>query len=258
MDLKLKGKVALVTGVGSQIGFGKGIAATLAAEGCSVIGADVNLDGAEQTVAEIRSAGYEATAVKADVSDTGDVNAMVKTTLAKYGKIDILINNAGTSTVLKPFLETTKEEFDRLIKVNLWGTMSVTRAVVPHMIARKYGRIVNITGGQGLATISLYGASKAGVDSFTRSMAGELLEYGIVVNGVHPGLGNTGLNVLGRGGKMLSEDEENQAEKRFGLGRFCTGEDMGNMIAFLASDVCSYMVGQILFMSAGPKPVSFP
>jgi NAD(P)-dependent dehydrogenase (short-subunit alcohol dehydrogenase family) len=258
MDLKLKGKVALVTGAGSQIGFGKGIAAYLAAEGCNVVCADINLEGAEQTSAEIQASGYKAIAVKADVSDADAVNAMVKTIISKFKKIDILINNAGTSTVLKPFLETTKEEFDKLIKVNLWGTMNVTRAVAPHMIARKYGRIVNITGGQGLATISLYGASKAGVDSFTRSIAGELLEHGIVVNGVHPGLGNTGLNVLGRGGKTLAEDERKKAEQRFGLKRFCTGEDMGAMVAFLASDTCSYMVGQVLFMSAGAKPVSFP
>jgi NAD(P)-dependent dehydrogenase (short-subunit alcohol dehydrogenase family) len=258
MDLKLNGKVALVTGSGSQIGFGRGIARTLASEGCNVIGADMNLEGAEQTAVEIRSSGYNAMAIKADISAAKEVDAMVKTIISKFGKIDILINNAGTGNVLKPFLETTKEEFDKVIKVNLEGTMNVTRAVVPHMISRKYGRIVNITGGQGLATVSLYGASKAGVDSFTRSMAGELLEYGIVVNGVHPGLGDTGLNIFGRGGRTLTEDERKAAEKRFGLKRFCTGEDMGTMVAFLASDVCSYMVGQVLFMSAGSKPVSFP
>jgi NAD(P)-dependent dehydrogenase (short-subunit alcohol dehydrogenase family) len=258
MDLKLKDKVALVTGVGSQIGFGKGIAATLAAEGCYVVGADIDLYGAEKTAAEIHASGYKAMALKVDVSDIEQVEAMVKTTIAKFSKIDILINNAGTSTVLKPFLETTKEEFDKIVKVNLWGTMNVTRAVIPYMIARKYGRIVNITGGQGVATISLYGASKAGVDSFTRSMAQELLEHGIIVNGVHPGLGNTGLNIAGRNGRTLTEVEKKSVEQTFGLKRFCTGEDMGPMVAFLASDTCSYMVGQVLFMSSGGRFAKFP
>jgi len=258
MDLKLKDKVALITGTGSQVGYGRGIAVYLAKEGCDVVGCDIDLEGAEQTAAEIRALGRRALAIKADVANRAEVDEMVKTTLAEFGKIDILVNNAGTSSVLKPFLETNEEERDKLIRVNLYGQMNVTQAVAPHMISRRYGRIVNITGGQGGATISLYGASKGGVDSFTRSIASEFLEYGIVVNGVHPGLGDTGLNYAGRGGRFLTPEEHEAAAQRFGLKRFCTGEDMGPMIAFLASDVCSYMVGQVLNMSAGALPMRFP
>jgi len=258
MDLGFKGKVALVTGTGSQVGYGKGIAMYLGKEGCDIVSVDIDLDGAKKTAAEIQALGRKAIAIKSDVSNIAEVDAMVKTALTEFGRIDILINNAGTSTVLKPFIETTKAEFDKLINVNLWGVMNVTRAVVPHMISRQYGRIVNITGGQGFATISLYGASKGGVDSFTRSIASELLEYGIVVNGVHPGLGDTGLNRAGRGGRFLTPEERETAAQMFGLRRFCMGEDMGPMVAFLASDVCSYMVGQILNMSAGAPPMRFP
>jgi len=258
MDLGLKDRVALVTGTGSQIGYGKGIALYLAKEGCDVIGCDINLEGAEQTAAEVKALGRKAIAIKTDVSNRAEVDDMVKTAIAEFGKIDILVNNAGASSVLKYFMETTKEEWDLLIHVNLYGQMNVTQAVVPHMIARKYGRIVNISGGQGAATISLYGASKAGVSSFTQSIASELLEHGIIVNGIHPGLGNTGLNIAGRGGRTLTDDEVKNAEQRFGLKRFCTGEDVGALVAFLASDVCSYMVGQILNMSAGMPPMRFP
>jgi 3-oxoacyl-[acyl-carrier protein] reductase len=252
MDLGFKGKVALVTGTGSQAGYGKGIAVFLAKEGCDVIGADIDLEGAQKTAAEIKKLGRKTLALKVDVSSIPDVDAMVKAAIAEFGKIDILVNNAGTSTVLKPFLETNKAEFDKLISVNLWGTMNVTRAVAPHMIERRYGRIVNITGGQGIATISLYGASKAGVDSFTRSISSELLPYNIIVNGVHPGLGDTGLNSAGRGGRFLKPEEKAKAAQMFGLKRFCTGEDMGPIVAFLVSDLNSYMVGQVLNMIPGP------
>jgi NAD(P)-dependent dehydrogenase (short-subunit alcohol dehydrogenase family) len=258
MDLGFQDKVALVTGTGSQIGFGRSIAIYLAKEGCDVVGADINIEGAEKVAAEIKALGRKSIAVKADISSISEVEAMVKKALAEFGKIDILVNNAGTSNVLKPFLEITKEEFDKLINVNLWGTMNVTRAVVPHMLSRSYGRIVNISGGQGYPAISLYGASKGGVDSFTKSTALELVQYGIIVNGVIPALGNTGLNAAGRGGRVLNADEEQKASKMFGLKRFCTGDDVGPLVAFLASDVCSYMVGQIIHMSAGAPPMRLP
>jgi NAD(P)-dependent dehydrogenase (short-subunit alcohol dehydrogenase family) len=258
MDLGFKGKVALITGVGSQIGFGKGIALYMAKEGCDIIAADMDLAGAEKTAGEVKALGRKVIAIKTDISKNAEVEDMVKKAIAEFGKIDILVNNAGAGTRLKMFIEMTREEWEKPINTNLYGTLNVTRAVVPHMIARKYGRIVNITGGQGAATISMYGASKAGISSFTKSISSELLEYGIIVNGIHPGLGNTGLNMDGRGGKTLTQDEVKAASQRFGTGRFCTGEDVGAMVAFLASDVCSYMVGEIINMSAGALPPNFP
>ncbi len=258
MDLGFAGKLALVTGVGSQIGFGKGIAVYLAKEGCDIIGVDIDLEGAQKTAAEIKALARKVMTIKTDISNNAEVEKMVAKAIAEFGKIDILINNAGAGTVLKPFIEMTREEWDTPIKTNLYGTLNVTRAVIPHMISRKYGRIVNITGGQGMPTISMYGASKAGVTAFTKSIASELIGYGIVVNGIHPGLGNTGLNIGGRAGRKLTDAEVEAASERFGTKRFCTGEDLGPIVAFLASDICSYMVGEVLNMSAGTPRAFFP
>jgi NAD(P)-dependent dehydrogenase (short-subunit alcohol dehydrogenase family) len=259
VDLKLTDKVALITGTGSQVGYGKGIAVYLAKEGCDIVGNDIDLEGAEKTADEIRALGRRTITIKADVSNRAEVDDMVKKALAEFGKIDILVNNAGTSTVLKPFHEMTREEWDKLINTNLYGQLNVTHAIIPHMISRRYGRIVNITGGQGLATISIYGASKGGVTAWTKSIAAELVEYGIIVNGIHPGLGNTGLNYLGRGGRFLTPEEEREfGRQMFGLKRFCKGEDIGALVAFLASDVCSYMVGEVINMSAGAAGMRFP
>lgn len=259
MDLGLKDKVAIITGVGNQRGYGVGIAEYMAKEGCSIIGVDIDIEGAEKTCEKCRALGSKAVAIKANVADRAEVKEMVKKAVAEFGKIDILVNNAGTSTVLMPFIEMTEEDCDILINVNLHGQMNVAREVIPHMIERKYGRIVNITGGQGGANISVYGASKAGVGAWTKSIAAELVDKGIIVNGVHPGLGNTGLNMIGRGGRYLSDEEEQEfANKFFGLQRFCKGEDMGPLVAFLASDTCSYMVGELLNMNAGPRGAMFP
>ena len=259
MDLKLTDKVALITGVGNQRGYGVGITEFMAQEGCDIIGVDIDLEGAETTCEKVRALGRKAMAIKCNVADRADVKAMVKKAIDEFGKIDILINNAGTSTVLMPFIDMTEEDCDILINVNLHGQMNVAREVIPHMQARKYGRIVNITGGQGGANISVYGASKAGVGAWTKSIANELVGQGIIVNGVHPGLGNTGLNMIGRGGRYLTDEEEQEfAEKVMGLKRFCKGEDMGPLVAFLASDTCSYMVGELLSMTAGAAGGKFP
>ncbi len=259
MDLGLKDKVALITGVGNQRGYGVGIATYMAQEGCDIIGVDINLEGVEKTGEQVKALGRKYLAIKTNVANRAEVKEMVKKAIAEFGKIDILVNNAGTSTVLMPFIDMSEEDCDILVDVNLHGQMNVGREVIPHMISRKYGRIVNITGGQGGANISVYGASKAGVGAWTKSIAAELVDKGIIVNGVHPGLGNTGLNMIGRGGKYLTDEEEREfANKHFGLQRFCKGEDMGPLVAFLSSDVCSYMVGELLSMTAGPRGGMFP
>ena len=160
MDLKLKDKVALVTGTGSQIGYGKGIALTLAQEGCDIISADIDLEGARQTAAGVEALGRQSLAVKVDVRDRAEVYDMVRKGLEKFGRIDILINNAGVSGKWKPFVEMTKEDWDYDIGINFYGQMNVAHAVLPHMISCKCGRIINTSGGQGIPGISMYGASK--------------------------------------------------------------------------------------------------
>ena len=243
MDLRLKDKVALVTGAGSQIGYGKSIVLTLAKEGCDIIAADINLEGAKQTVAEVEALGRKALAVKADVTKRNEVDDMVKVALDKFGKIDILVNNAGANRNMKPFIELSKEDLDFDISVNLLGQMNVTQAVLPHMISRHYGRIINISGGQGIPTISVYGAAKSGVESFTHAVAAEVAPFGVIVNGLDPGLAKTGLTV------QASKDFLESYIQMSALKRLCTPEDVAPAVAFLASDVCSYMVGQFIRLS---------
>jgi NAD(P)-dependent dehydrogenase (short-subunit alcohol dehydrogenase family) len=240
MDLLLKDKVAIVTGAGSQIGYGKAICLTLAEEGCNVVCADINLDGAKRTAAEIEALGSKALAVKADVTKQSEVDAMVTKTIKKFGKIDILVNNAGASSQLRPFIEMTEDDWDFDIQTNLVGQMRVARAVLPHMISRKYGRIINTSGGQGFPDISIYGAAKGGVVQFTRALAREVAQYGIIVNAVGPGLGKTGL--VWRAPKSMLEGEK----KASLLHRLCEPSDVAPVVAFLASDRCSYMLGQLI------------
>ncbi len=243
MDLLLRDKVAIVTGAGSQIGYGRGIAVTLAEEGCDVVCADINLEGARRTAAEVKALGRRSLAVKADVTKTAQVNAMVERTINKFGKIDILVNNAGASSRLRPFIEMTEEDWDFDIQTNLVGQMRVARAVLPHMIARKYGRIINTSGGQGVPDISIYGAAKGGVVQFTKALAREVAQYGIIVNAVGPGLGRTGL--VWRAPKEMLEGEKEASL----LHRLCEPRDVAPVVAFLASDRCSYMLGQLIQLS---------
>jgi len=233
MDLKLTDKVALVTGTGSQIGYGKAIALTLAQEGCNIISADIDLDGAIQTAAEVEASGHKALAVKVDVRNRDEVDDMVKKSLDKFGRIDILINNAGVSSKWRPFVETSKDDWDYDIGVNLYGQMNVTQAVLPHMISRKSGRIINTSGGQGIPGISLYGAAKAAVVQWTRALSKEVAPHGIIVSVYSPGLGATGLTVND------PRDLEDQAKETI-QGRLCTPQDVGNLVAFMASELSDY------------------
>ncbi|MBN1631118.1 MAG: SDR family oxidoreductase [Thermoleophilia bacterium] len=238
MDLKLQDKVAFVTGSGSPIGFGRAIALQLAEEGCHVVSADVDLPGAQETAALVEKLGRRALAVRMDVTDRAEVDAMVKKAVDEFGQIDILVNNAGRSSADKPFAMKTKADWDLDIGINLYGQMNVAQAVLPYMTEQKYGRIVNTSGGQGLPTVSTYGAAKAGVEAFTHSLAVEVAPLGIIVNGITPGLGETGLNVT------TTEEHKEGFRRMSALHRLCTPQDVAPAVAFLASDVCSYMVGQ--------------
>ncbi len=238
MDLKLTDKIALVTGSGSPIGYGRAIALTLAEEGCHVACADLDAAWAEEAAAAVEKLGRQALGVGVDVADRASVDAMAQAVVAKFGRIDILVNNAGTSSPDKPFMMKTKADWDLDIGVNLYGQMNVAQAVIPFMAQNGYGRIVNTSGGQGIPTVSTYGAAKAGVEAWTHALALEVAGMGIIVNGITPGLGATGLN-------KTTTDEHREGFKRMSaLKRLCAPEDVAPAVAFLASDTCSYMVGQ--------------
>jgi NAD(P)-dependent dehydrogenase (short-subunit alcohol dehydrogenase family) len=245
MDLKLTDKVALVTGAGSQIGYGHGIAHTLAAEGCHVACADVDEAGARQTADQVAALGRKSLAVRMDVTSQAEVDAAVKKTADTFGRIDILVNNAGASSDLRPFLQMTDADWTKDIGINLLGQMRVARAVLPVMLAQHYGRIIFTSGGQGIPNISVYGAAKGGIVQFMKALSKEVAPQGVIVNAVGPGLGKTGL-VHGAPQEFL-EGERN----RSALKRLCTPEDVAPVVAFLASDVCSYMVGALVQLSTG-------
>jgi 3-oxoacyl-[acyl-carrier protein] reductase len=250
MDLGLNGKVAMVTGAGSQVGFGKGIALALAKAGCDVIVNDIDKDGAEKTAAEIKSSGRKSIAIKADVTKSAEVQNMVEQAIEKFGKIDILVNNAGRTTAPRPFVLTPEKDLELVINLNIYGVFNCTRAVLPQMLERKSGKIINITSGAGLTGMPrcvAYGASKAAIMAFTKGLAKEVISSGINVNSVAPGIGDT--NFLSTGG--FPEGEINKALSTVPTGKATTPEEVGNMVTYLASDLASNVVGQVFFIDGG-------
>ena len=248
MDLGLKDKVALVTGAGSQKGYGKGIALTLAKEGCHLIVADIDLAGAQKTAAEIEALGRQALAVKVDVTKAAEVNEMVKAALAKFGKIDILVNNAGAASPNKLFWEKTDADWDWDINLNLKGVMNCTKPVIGQMVSAKSGKIINISSVAaklGAPYSSSYAAAKAGVVGLTKSLALEVSHMGINVNAIAPGLGLTNF-VKNDPPEFLEGLREHTPTRRAN-----TPEDIGNMVAFLASDVSRNIVGQTFSVDGG-------
>jgi NAD(P)-dependent dehydrogenase (short-subunit alcohol dehydrogenase family) len=146
MDYGLSGKIALVTGTASQVGMGNAICLTLAKEGCDIVSADIDLEGAKQTAAAIKALGHKAIALKVNVAKSSEVDEMVKVALKEFGKIDILVSTAGVlAGIGVSFLESKQEIWEKDIAVNLYGTMNCAKAVIPGMVKRKYGKIINFS-----------------------------------------------------------------------------------------------------------------
>lgn len=249
MDSGLKNKVALVTGAGSQVGFGRAIAVTLAKEGCDIIASDIDLAGAQKTAEEVKALGRRVLTVKADIASSADMNAMVKTVLAEFGRIDILVNNAGATTPPKLFIEKAEAEANRDVNLNFIGTMNCTRAVLGHMISRKSGKIINIASigaFKGFAGMASYNASKAGVLGFARVLAVEVAPLGIIVNSIAPGMAITGF-----GGGAPPEVELKRSIANTPIRRLTVPQDIANVVLFLASDMSSDIVGQTIHVDGG-------
>jgi NAD(P)-dependent dehydrogenase (short-subunit alcohol dehydrogenase family) len=248
MDLGLEGKVALVTGAGSQIGFGKAISLTLAKEGCDIAVNDINLEDAKKTAAAVEALGRKSIAIKADVTKRAEVQDMVKKALAEFGKIDILVNNAGGIFPPGPFLEQTEENWDKHINLNLKSAMLCAQAVLPGMMERKYGKIVNISSSGAKIIhpgVSAYTLAKGAVFFLTRSLAKMAISSGIVVNSVAPGWALTNFD------KREPEEIRKQFLSETPTGRPAEPQDIANTVAFLASDVAGDIVGQIICVDGG-------
>lgn len=249
MDFALLDKVALITGAGSQKGFGKAIAVTLAQEGCDIVACDIDLDGAVKTASEVESLGRKAVAIKVDITNPKEVNEMRIRAMEEFDKIDILVNNAGAISELKPFIDKTEAEWDSDINLNLKGAMNCTKAVLDQMISRKSGKIINISSigaKKGKPRTVSYGAAKAGIIGFTQCLGVEVAGLGINVNCLAPGLGLTNF-----GGGSPPPDILEKAMNTIPIKRTTTPQDIANVVAFLASDVSQDIVGQTISVDGG-------
>ena len=249
MDLKLQKKVAIITGAGSQKGFGKTTALTLAKEGCDVVVVDKDEEGAEQTAAEIRALGHKVMAARVDITNSAEVNAVVEKAIQEFGKIDILVNIAGGTTLHKPFVDKTEAEWDMDLDLNVKGTLNFTKAVLPHMLSRKSGKIVMTTSVnviKGFPTTSIYATAKAGIVGFSQVLANEVAASGINVNCIAPGLALTNFDP-GDGPPGGFEAVINGIPNK----RPTTPQDVANTVAFLVSEVSSDIVGQNIYVDGG-------
>jgi len=250
VDLRLTNKIALVTGTGSQIGFGRGIALFLGQEGCDIISVDMDLDGATKTAADVATLGRKAIALKVDITRKAEIDEAVKKALSEFGRIDILVNCAGRATGVQPFTTTTPDQWDIEIDTNLKGTMRFTHAVLPHMLERKYGKIVNFSTHAanqptGLAGAGPYIAAKAGVVMLSKTLSGEYGPEGININIIAPGPGATNFHRVS-GAPEMAGFVDRLAE----MGKAVLPEDIAYAVGFLVSDVSNKVSGQIIEVSA--------
>jgi 3-oxoacyl-[acyl-carrier protein] reductase len=241
----LSGQVALVTGAAR--GIGRAIAETLAGAGAKIACIDVNAETLAETVTAIQSAGGEAEAFPCDVTDSKRVGEVVEEVVAKWGTLNILVNNAGI-TRDNMFLRMRDEQWDQVIAINLRGTFLFARAAVKPMLKAKRGRIVNIASVSGLMGNpgqANYSASKAGVIGLTRTIAREIASRGITVNAVAPGFIQTDMTAA------LGEEILAQVKKEIPLGRMGCPQDVADAVLYLASDAAGFITGQVLTVDGG-------
>ncbi|HKS30053.1 MAG TPA: 3-oxoacyl-ACP reductase FabG [Pyrinomonadaceae bacterium] len=254
MTQRLAQKSAIVTGAGS--GIGRAIAQVFASEGAKVLVTDVNEEAARQTVQLIRETGGEAHAFKVDVTNRGEVEAMAREAVERYGRIDVLSANAGIYPSAS-IDEMTEEDWDKTHDINLKGVFFTVKAVWSKMKEQRYGRIVltsSITGPlTGYPGWAHYGATKAGVLGFMRSAAIEFARHNVTINAVLPG------NIMTGSLDSIGEDYLRRMEQAIPIGRLGEPDDIARAMLFLASDEAKYITGQTLVVDGGqtlPESVS--
>lgn len=243
--MKNQRRTALVTG--SARGIGKAIARRLSSEGMNVAICDVQSELGEKTRDELRRHGCDAIFIACDVADGKMVSEMIKKVESHFGRLDVLVNNAGITTD-RLLLRMSDEDWAKVIAVNLTGVFNCTRSAIRGMIARRFGRIVNISsvigiiGNIGQAN---YAASKAGIVGFTKSVAKEVAARGITVNAIAPGYIDTPMT------ESLSEDVKKRLFDLIPMRRLGTVDDVANVVAFLVSDDAAYITGQVIHVNGG-------
>jgi 3-oxoacyl-[acyl-carrier protein] reductase len=242
MIKSLEGQVAIVTGAAR--GIGRGIAARLAHEGCRVAVWDRDLSGFDGA-----DAGFEPAATETvDVASMPSVERAFAATMERVGRLDIFVNNAGVNGPVAPVPDYPLEAWDRVVAVNLTGVFFCCRVAVPRMVEAGYGRIVNvasIAGKEGVPGIAAYAAAKAGVIGFTKSLARELVDSGVLVNCIAPVITETDLF------KEMTTEHIASAKARIPMGRFLTIEEIAAMVAWIASPECSFTTGFTFDLSGG-------
>lgn len=248
---RLEGKTVVVTGGGG--GIGGAACRRFAREGARVAVLDLNPEAAEQVAAQLRADGAGAEALRCDITDRASVDAAVEAVQARLGPIDVLVNNAGWD-VFRPFTRTEPAQWDRLIAVNLTGALHMHHAVLPGMVARKAGRIVNIASDAarvGSSGEAVYAACKGGLVAFSKTIAREHARHGITVNVVCPGPTDTALFADYKEGAGNPEKLMEAFTRAIPLGRIGRPEDLPGAIAFFASDDAAFVTGQVLSVSGG-------
>lgn len=271
-----EGKVAIVTGAASQRGIGHSCALRLAKEGASVVVVDLEVpiqrfleeqrdtewNGLSSVVEEIERLGHQAMAVSADTSDWSQVNLMAEKALERFGRIDILVNNAAVNQEPVPVVDLEEAVWDRVMAVNVKGVFLCSKRIAREMIQQRGGSIINmgsIAGRRGVANLGAYCSSKFAVVAITQVLALELAPYGIRVNAVYPGWVDTDMNVdLARKeaeewGVRKQEANRRLAEQVIPLKRMARPDEIASVVTFLASDESSYLTGQGVNVTGGRR-----
>jgi len=243
--MKLKGKVAFVTGAAQ--GIGRAIAAALAKEGADIVVSDINLELATQTTSEIQAMGVKAMALKSNVADYCDAEQGINQALAQMGKIDILVNNAGI-TKDGLLIRMKPEDWSAVIAVNLTGVFNMTKIISASMMKQRSGKIVNIAsivGEMGNFGQANYAASKGGVIAFTKTVARELATRNVCVNAVAPGFILTAMT------EKLSDEVKKAMQAQIPMQKLGQPEDVAAAVVFLSSPESDYITGQVINVNGG-------